>query len=280
MDILNQFLGMYEELVSDDLEGKGKLKGSTITAGKRTLNVSKGSVFESYSTSLPFLFVVVSEKEDTLLIALMSDFWELATNKDIFVSLSHPVRETWIVETDITCEIPKSFIQNFLPAGKLKGDDFELVRKAINGENIPINKRGKGYNDPIHERFKHLERERFQSIFPRFIKKEEKKNCIVIKFFPQMMNLLEPMERKLLVASSEDRSIETDKFQSIFNPEEGKITILFKEPVYGKPGKVSLNLGSINVMLHKGIIKDLEITDADRNLFNLLRYLNIEVKCD
>ncbi len=277
MGALKQFLEIYEELLKEDTYPNGN---ESFDSEKESFNVVEGSVFESPLTGLPFLFTVVEKKKNSVVIALMSDFWELATNRDIFVQLPHPVRETWIVETDITCEVPENLINNFLFVSKLEDEDIKLIKEAVSGKDIPVNRRGRGYNDPVHKRFKELERERLQSLFTGFIRKEEKEDCIVINFAPQFVDTFEPAMENLLVASSTERSFETENFQAIFNPEKRKISLLFKEQIYGKPGKVNLQLGSVKIGIYRGVIKDFEIVNADEDLFNLLRNIEVEVKDD
>jgi len=277
MGALKQFLEIYEELLKEDTYPNGN---ESFDSEKESFNVVEGSVFESPLTGLPFLFTVVEKKKNSVVIALMSDFWELATNRDIFVQLPHPVRETWIVETDITCEVPENLINNFLFVSKLEDEDIKLIKEAVSGKDIPVDRRGRGYNDPVHKRFKELERERLQSLFTGFIRKEEKEDCIVINFAPQFVDTFEPAMENLLVASSTERSFETENFQAIFNPEKRKISLLFKEQIYGKPGKVNLQLGSVKIGIYRGVIKDFEIVNADEDLFNLLRNIEVEVKDD
>jgi len=277
MGALKQFLEIYEELLKEDTYPNGN---ESFDSEKESFNVVEGSVFESPLTELPFLFTVVEKKKNSVVIALMSDFWELATNRDIFVQLPHPVRETWIVETDITCEVPENLINNFLFVSKLEDEDIKLIKEAVSGKDIPVDRRGRGYNDPVHKRFKELERERLQSLFTGFIRKDEKEDCIVINFAPQFVDTFEPAMENLLVASSTERSFETENFQAIFNPEKRKISLLFKEQIYGKPGKVNLQLGSVKIGIYRGVIKDFEIVNADEDLFNLLRNIEVEVKDD
>jgi hypothetical protein len=282
MGILEKFLKTYENLVKEELENfyNHKLKFTRFPLENEKLDISEGSVFESTQTALPFLFTVVEKKENNVLIALMSDFWELGTNKDIFVRFSHPVRDTWIVETDITCVVPKSFLENFRFAGKLSSEDIAFVKKALSGEEIPLNKRGSGYNDRIHKQFKSLERDRLQLLFSGFMEKNEEKDLIIIKFNPKVLEVFEPIARELLVACSDEKSIETNKFKAILNPKEKKISLLINEEFLGKPGNVIFDLGLTKISLYKGILKDLEFLNANRLLLNLLRKLKIEVKND
>ena len=277
MGTLKQFLEMYEEILKEDTSLK---ENRNLDSKERFLHVSEGFVFESPITALPFLFTVVEKKKDSIVIALMSDFWELATNRDIFVQFSHPVRETWIVETDVTCEIPEKLVNNFLFVGKLASEDVQLIKEAISGKSIPIDRRGRGYSDFIHRRFKEIERERIQFLFAGFIRKEEKEDYVVISFAPQFVNTLRSTKENLLVASSAERSFETENFQVIFNPEKGKISLLFKEKVYGKFGKVNLQFGAVKIELYKGKIKDLEIVNVDRDLFHFFKNVKVEVKDD
>ena len=96
--------------------------------------------------------------------------WTLATCYDYILSFEHPLRDTWIAQLDLATEVP---LETFLLAeeeGKVKEEDLELIKKVLDDEvSIPEDRRGKGYDNPIHKEFKQIEYERHKFLVTDFL---------------------------------------------------------------------------------------------------------------
>jgi hypothetical protein len=240
-------------------------------------DIREGDVLEIDTELLPVLLTVVEKGKVSVKVALMCDCWELATDRDVLVSFSHPIRDVWMVETDITYNLPLSMVKNFSLAGKLNKSDLETVKLAIKGMDVPLHRRGRGYNDPIHRRFKEIEKDRANAIFKTFIERKEKGECIVIEFSPDFKEFLMLGKENLMVASSQQESFETESFQGLFIPDEKKVVLLPKDGFYGKKGKVKIKADQSSIEIYRGTLKDIEIRNSDKELFEVIKSAEVEV---
>ncbi|MDY6957530.1 MAG: hypothetical protein SVK08_00100 [Halobacteriota archaeon] len=104
---------------------------------------------------LPVYFTILNDMGDMCHIAQMSYMWELATEKDLLVRVSHPLREVWIVELDRVYTVPKSALsRRNVEAIDIDDEDRML---ALSGNLPPVKKRGTGSFLPVKSEFKKIE---------------------------------------------------------------------------------------------------------------------------
>jgi hypothetical protein len=290
MGMLKSLLDSYEkdvkgwvnsevnEEISVPVQIPEEFRKPCLSVKKPIHDVQEGFVFEVGTENLPVLLVVVEKQRKVVKVALMCDQWELATERDVLVDFSHPIRNMWIVETDIVYTLPLSVLKNFSFSGRLNEGDLRIVKMAVNEEEIPLYKRGRGYNDPIHRRFKEIEMERMTAIFETLMRKKEKTESVIIEFSPEFKEMLVFEKEDLMVASSQQENFETESFQGLFIADESKVVILPKEDLYGKRGRIKIKLRQFPVEIYRGILKDIEIRNCDRELFEVIR--NVEVEID
>jgi len=126
-----------------------------------------GEVIEGGVYQLPAdepLFVAVINKEGSFVeVAPLSFCWPLATRHDLIVELPHPFSDIWIVQTDLAASTPKKLLREAELIGKLKDEDLRILKKTLKGEApLPKERRGRGYDDAIHEKFKDFEYKRYR----------------------------------------------------------------------------------------------------------------------
>jgi len=275
MELLKELLETYKELTqNDDL-----MEENFFSAGKETLNFTKGSVIEVSFRNLPLLLCVINEEKYNVKVALMSDFWELATNKDVFVRFSHPIRDTWIVETDIVKILPKNFLKRVKASfrGKINQSDLKQIENLLSGKKISSDSTGIGYNDEIHKEFKKIERKRFNKIFTQILNFKDEGKLLI--FEPRQDIISAFLTKEPLVASSDSKSLETERFQAVAFPDK-RILLLWKNNIYGKRGTIGFKFENTSFDIYEGTIKDLEFRNVDKSFLNLLKYLYIEAKND
>ena len=98
--------------------------------------------------------------------------WTLATTCDLVITLPHFLRDTWIVQLDLTSDLPEDYLKEkgFLYLGKLSESDLKLVREAIlHGKELPKERTGRGHSDPVHRAFKTFEYERHLDLYQSFL---------------------------------------------------------------------------------------------------------------
>lgn len=94
--------------------------------------------------------------------------WTLATKCDLVISFPHLLRDTWIVQLDLTTDVPEEYLKenNYRYLGKLSQTDLKLLRDAIiYDKELPRERTGRGYGDSVHRAFKRYEYERHLELY-------------------------------------------------------------------------------------------------------------------
>ncbi len=161
---LKKILYSYEV----DLQSFQNIEDSGKKDIPRTLKNEKleGIVFEKLSPSFPLIVCVLVEKKHSVLVALMSYAYELATHHDLFVKFEHPIRDFWIVETNLIYELPKDkLFQYFIPVGNLSESDVSILKGFLKGNKLPSERIGYGTLIEEKIKFKKIEKDRARELF-------------------------------------------------------------------------------------------------------------------
>ncbi|MGC8483729.1 MAG: hypothetical protein ACP5OE_08825 [Thermodesulfobium sp.] len=127
MGILDDLLRVYER---SKIRSKIELPKET---NKKELTF--GDIIELYK---PEFVLAVYIGNNTAI--LMSNFWELGTDKDMIVNISHTIANRWIIELDKRIFLSNSTLYSY--CGKLDEGDASLLKKALDGEALPPSKTG------------------------------------------------------------------------------------------------------------------------------------------
>ena len=246
----------------------------------KTLNtfVREGHVYESRnSEGIPIFLLAVNVDDRHVEVVPLCWCWELATKYDVIVKFPHPLRETWIVQLDLAVEIPKEILYRFKEVGKISDTDLMLIKKVLNGEiEIPKNRRGKGYSDEIHSKFKEIEFKRHEWLFEVLLSSVDDLKKKVIFLIPSFKQVLE--EHQLLVAASEKSLITKPFGEVIYNEKKGRVEIFIKEKFLEKRGTLFFDFDERKLVVFEGKLKDLVIVGVPKKLFNLFQCLDLEVE--
>jgi hypothetical protein len=111
-------------------------------------------------------FLAVIEKDKKFAdVAPVSFCWPLATRRDFIVEIPHLISDTWIVQMDLLITTSLKVLKGAELIGKLSTEDLKILKDDANAvKPIPKNRRGMGYNDPIHDDFKDFEYRRYRRL--------------------------------------------------------------------------------------------------------------------
>ena len=138
-----------------------------------TKEVREGGVYQ-LPADQPLFVVVINKKGNFLEVAPVSFCWPLATRHDLIVELPHPFSDTWIVQTDLISSAPVKILEGAELIGELSKGDLELLKALLRGERaLPRNRRGRGYDDEVHEEFKDFEYRRFKILIGQLLEEVE-----------------------------------------------------------------------------------------------------------
>ena len=233
--------------------------------------IEPGIVYEMETDSIPQTVVVLEEKSNTVVVAQMSYMYKLATVYDFIVKIAHPLRDFWIVETDLIIELDKdNFIENFQPVAKLQQNDIKiLVSHYKNREELPLNRIGKGTSLPEKIEFKKIELERYKLLFALLLDKVaviekailtesgkqtevktplteilsdavKKTNKSLKKFILEFYRKNRLQQPGLAATRIEPISVDSTKF--IYNKESNELNIIFSEEFIGDSVDIVLSV--------------------------------------
>lgn len=231
------------------------LKPSKIISMEKPV-VSVGDVYEKPTDTLPLTVAVLDITEDSVFVALMSHVIELATPDDLLVSFNHPLRNKWIVETDLAIELSKDkFFSNFYFVGKLEKKDIEILKNFINGEDLPKDKTGRGFAVPEKQEFKKIEFARYNMLFLILMKKldeletyERDDEEVIVSLtdiiaFPLKEKNLKKSLQQLYeregveipsAAATQIKPLEDKEVKIIFDDKTNELHLLFNKETVGK----------------------------------------------
>ncbi|MEO2069686.1 MAG: hypothetical protein ABGX27_09305 [Desulfurobacteriaceae bacterium] len=237
-------------------------------------NIEEGDVFEFPLENLPLLVVIVNIEGSYAEVVPMSFQWELATRYDLIVDFEHYLRDKWIVEVDMTTTVPLSILFQAQKIGKLKEEDFNIVKDAVlEGVPLPRERSGRGYEDEIHSKFKDIEAERISFLVNSLLEdiSSEDESFRVISFTPSFKEALEEDINQALAASGSSTVQDTEFGKILFNEEEKSIYLYFNEKFLKKNGTIYVNLKSQKFPIYKGTLEDIKIPNVTKEIFEVMK---------
>ena len=255
---------------------------------EKTPTVPCGEVIEGGVYRLPAdepLFVAVINKEGNFVeVAPLSFCWPLATRYDLIVELPHPFSDTWIVQTDLAASTPEKLLREAELIGKLKDEDLKILKKTLKGEApLPKERRGRGYGDAVHEKFKDFEYKRYKFLVEELLssideaEKSAKSTPEEVKIPKFIRNLLEETADLEIAAASDRRVVEGKGAVAVFTPET--VEIVIDENFRGKEGEVKIETPEGEVPIFWGVLpKVLTVKGISKRAFGALSRLKVEVK--
>ncbi len=240
-------------------------------------DIEEGSVYRVDRDGAPLWLLVVEKDRGYCLVSPMTFMWELATKNDFLVEFPHILRENWIVELDLSSDVPEDVLKGAVYEGKLKKEDFETVKRALlEGASLPRERTGRGYEDEIHREFKKIEYQRHRWLYESLLSslEEEEAGCLEEEVYGQLMELAE----ELPAASSEKNVIKLPFGEVILDRENRQAAVIFSEELQGKEGELYIEANGKRVPLYKGELNDFELTNLDPEMFKLFEHLKLELK--
>ena len=245
-----------------------------------------GEVVEGGVYQLPGsepLFVVAVNKEGNLVeVAPLSFAWPLATRLDFIVEFRHPFSDTWIVQTDLAVSVPEKLLKEAELTGKLKEEDLEILKRTLKGEApLPKERRGRGYGDAVHEKFKEFEYRRYKFLIEELLSSieeaERAQESREVKLPNFLVNLLEEVAALTPAAHSDKRVLEGEGAVAVFTPQA--VEVLIDESLVGKEGEVKLETPEGEVPIFKGTLpENLTVKGVSEQAFKTFSKLKVEVK--
>ena len=241
----------------------------------RSLAIEEGKVYKLKKEGAPCWVLVVEKEKGYCLVSPMTFMWELATKYDVLVEFLHPLRDIWIVELDLSTDVPEETLRGAVCEGAINKEDFELVRKILK-EDIPIpkNKKGIGYNDRVHKEFKSFELDRHRWLYESFFSSLTDEKYAEEDTYFQLLEL----SRELPAASSDKNVVELPFGEVVIDRENRRALVVFKEELKGKKGELSVEFDGNKVSLFRGELHDLELKNLDEEIFKLFEYLKLEIE--
>jgi len=244
--------------------------------------VVEGGIYQ-LPGSQPLFVAAVNREGDFVEVAPLSFCWPLATRLDLIVEFHHPFSDTWIVQTDLAVSVPERLLREAELVGELKEEDLKVLKRTLKGEApLPKERRGRGYGDPVHERFKDFEYERYKFLIEELLscveKEEEEKERHVEFFVPKFLKKLLSETAALAPAADSKESVLELKDATLIFTDEGVEALIAKELV-GKEGRVKVETKEGEATLYEGKLPELiTFKNLDFNAFKALSALKIETK--
>ena len=240
-------------------------------------DIEEGSVYRIDRDGAPLWLLVVEKDRGYCLVSPMTFMWELATKNDFLVEFPHILRENWIVELDLSSDVPEDVLKGAVYEGKLKKEDFETVKRALlEGAPLPRERTGRGYEDEIHREFKKIEYQRHRWLYESLLSslEEEEAGYLEEEVYGQLMELAE----ELPAASSEKNVIKLPFGEVVLDRENREAAVIFSEELQGKEGELYIEANGKRVPLYKGELNDFELKNLDPEMFKLFEHLKLELK--
>ncbi|MGC9168810.1 MAG: hypothetical protein ACP5GK_07845 [Desulfurella sp.] len=260
-------MGILDDLLKVYKKSKIKVK-SPKELNKKVL--SFGDIIEIYE---PEFAIAVYIEDNTAI--LMSNFWEFATNSDMFVDVSHPIADKWIIELD-----KRIFLDNakYSHYGKLNENDINLLKKALDGEELPPSKTGpKVPFNPKDARYKFKFEELKKTLkFNKNLFFEKDTNVIHFNFSKDLF------EKEKKAAFDEKKLFEKNGVNILINPKN--IIIDTTDKNIGKFAKIYIKSKGEEIVLFEGKIEapTFEIISKTpiKNPYAIEQMLQIEIYDD
>jgi len=239
--------------------------------------IEEGSVYRIDREGAPVWLLVVEKDRGYCLISPMTFMWELATKNDFLVQFPHLLRENWIVELDLSSDVPEEVLKGAVYEGKLKKEDFEIVKRALlEGAPLPKERTGRGLEDEIHREFKKIEYQRHRWLYESLLSSldEEEAGYLEEEIYDQLLEMAE----ELPAASSEKNVVKLSFGEVVLDRENREAAVMFKEELYGKEGELYVEVNGKRVPIYEGKLKDIELKNLNPEMFKLFEHLKLEIK--
>ena len=252
---------------------------SQIPLGGETLafDVEEGCVYRVEKDGAPVWLLVVEKDRGYCLVSPMTFMWELATKNDLLVKFPHVLRENWIVELDLSTDIPEELLKGSIYEGKLSSEDFKTVKDALlEGTPLPKERTGRGYEDEVHREFKKLEYNRHRWLYESLLLSldSEEEGYLEEEDYEKLLSIAQ----ELPAASSDKNVVELSFGEVVIDRENRRALVVFKEELKGKKGELSVEFNGKKVPLFRGELHDLELKNLDEEIFKLFEYLKLEIE--
>ena len=161
-----------ENLLEDYMENAGM--GIVLKERKGDFIIEEGAVFEIETERIPILVAVINKGELNEVV-LMSYQYEFATENDLIIRFSHPLRDIWMLEGDFVFYLSEEFLKRCTPVGKIPEEALKKMKKFLEDDDYYFDKteRGIGENLPIKVAFKKFEAERTRELLGELLAKVE-----------------------------------------------------------------------------------------------------------
>ncbi|HHG75456.1 MAG TPA: hypothetical protein ENK22_10435 [Persephonella sp.] len=195
--------------------------------------IHKGNIYLMFEDYIPIYYLIYDQIDDLYEVLKMSDWVELGNENDLLTKIND---EWFIVETWNNFYLTADQINRSIFYGKIPKEDFDLVRKFLNGEikELPREKRGLkagegSYQMKFHEKESEIVRK--YKLLP-FEQLPELENTI--KLPPKREILLE------LVAGKEKTTAFGENFVLHKDLENNRIELILPKELQGKKGIITV----------------------------------------
>ena len=200
---------------------------------KKQEKIEIGNIYLTFEEHIPIYYIIYDQIDDLYEVLKMSDWVELGNENDLLTRIND---EWFIVETWNNFYLTADQINRSIFYGKIPKEDFDLVRKFLNGEikELPKEKRGlkageSSYQMKFHEKESEIVRK--YKLLP-FEQLSEIEN--IIELPPQKEILLE------LVAGKEKTTAFGENFVLHKDLENNRVELILSEDLKGKEGIITI----------------------------------------
>ncbi len=200
---------------------------------KKQEKIEIGNIYLTFEEHIPIYYIIYDQIDDLYEVLKMSDWVELGNENDLLTRIND---EWFIVETWNNFYLTADQINRSIFYGKIPKEDFDLVRKFLNGEikELPREKRGlkageSSYQMKFHEKESEIVRK--YKLLP-LEELSEIEN--IIELPPQKEILLE------LVAGKEKTTAFGENFVLHKDLENNRIELILPKELQGKKGIITI----------------------------------------
>lgn len=246
--------------------------------------ITEGGVYQLPGNE-PLFLTVIKEEGDFADVAPTTFCWPLATKHDFLIEISHPFSDTWIVQTDLTTTVPKRVLEGAELIGKMSEEELKILKRAIEEkESLPKERRGMGYEDPVHQEFKKFEAERYKFLLNKLlsfideVEAEGSSEGPTVIPFPK--SLVAELERQtaLTPAASSERNVLLGQGVAAVLTSKG-LEIALGESFKGKRGKVKAQTPQGEIPIYEGELPEvLIVRGVTPKAFRALSAIKVEVE--
>ncbi|WP_457635281.1 hypothetical protein [Persephonella sp.] len=200
---------------------------------KKQEKIEIGNIYLTFEEHIPIYYIIYDQIDDLYEVLKMSDWVELGNENDLLTRIND---EWFIVETWNNFYLTADQINRSIFYGKIPKEDFDLVRKFLNGEikELPREKRGLTASEGSYQM--------------QFHKKESqivrKYKLLPLEQLPEFENTIElPPKRELLlelVAGKEKTTAFGENFVLHKDLENNRIELILPKELQGKKGIITI----------------------------------------